>query len=113
MKTLTTIAKVAALSVGLGVTGLAQAELETAQLENVKFTGDVRYAGYCKAILENNVSAIRQFANRSVGEVAGSRRGVIRLVSSENGVTCNGKNLVEFSLEKNATDVHAFLVAQR
>ena len=113
MKALTTSAKVAALSAGLAVTGLVHAEIQTAALENVKFIGDVRYAGYCKAILEDNVSAIRQVANRSVGEVAGSRRGVIRLVSSDNGVTCNGKNLVQFSLEKNATDVHAYLVAQR
>ncbi|WP_100656525.1 DUF3718 domain-containing protein [Alteromonas flava] len=86
---------------------------ETTPAENVKYTGDVRFAGFCKAVLENSVTSIQHFATRSVGEVAASRRAVIRAVAADNGVTCNGKTLIEFSLEKNATDVHAFLVAQR
>ncbi len=102
----------AALSL-LAISPFASAATEQSLTESVKFTGDTKYASFCKAVLENSVSSIRQSAMRSVGEVAPSRRSVIRVVSADDGVTCNGKTLIEFSVEKNATDVHAFLVAQR
>ena len=110
MKTLKTIAVISAMT----VSAMAAASTEdTASLDNVKYTGDMKYAGFCKAVLENSVDGLRLVANRSVGEVAASRRGVIRAVTADNGVTCNGKSLIEFSIEKNAGDVHAFLIAQR
>lgn len=103
----------AALSL-LAISPFAAASTEQDSMTHaVKYTGDTKFASFCKAVIENSVSSIRQSANRSIGEVTPSRRGVIRVVSADDGVTCNGKTLIEFSVEKNATDVHAFLVAQR
>lgn len=114
MNTLKNNIKTIAALTALALSSAATASTEDASsLDNVKYTGDMKYAGFCKAVVENSVDGLRLVANRSVGDVAASRRGVIRAVTADNGVTCNGKSLIEFSIEKNAGDVHAFLVAQR
>ncbi|WP_100643156.1 DUF3718 domain-containing protein [Alteromonas facilis] len=96
------------------LTGNARAHTnETEVAKPLRFIGDVRYAGFCKAVIEDNVTSIKRHARLNVGEVAPSRQEVLRAVSADNGVTCNGKTLIEFSLEKNATEVYSFLVAQR
>ena len=85
----------------------------THSIAKIKFTGDTEYSGFCKAIVENDVDTLLSQAARIVGKVAPSRRGVMRVVTSEAGVTCKGKSLLEFSEEKQANDVYAYLVAQR
>jgi len=98
---------------------LTSAAIQAHEIENqptvtkIKFVGDTQFSGFCQAIVDNNIETLLSQAARVVGKVAPSRRGVIRVVTSEDGVTCNGKSLIEFSEEKDATDVYAYLIAQR
>jgi len=79
----------------------------------VKFTGDTQFSGFCQAVVDDNVDILLNQAARVVGKIASSRRNVIKLMTSNAGVTCNGKSLIEFSEQKSANDVHVYLVAQR
>ncbi|MBT0585480.1 DUF3718 domain-containing protein [Alteromonas oceanisediminis] len=82
------------------------------ETRDIRFVGDTQYAGFCQAIVQDDVIKLRKQASRKVGRLAGSQRGVLRAVTSEQGVTCNGKTLIEFSQDKQAEDVHAYLLAQ-
>ena len=109
-----TLFKLACASVVLASASFtAQAHNETApEQAAVKFVGDTQFSGFCQAVVENDLATLKNQTARNVGKVAASRRGVIRAVAGDQGVTCNGKSLIEFSEEKNAADVRAYLVAQ-
>lgn len=77
--------------------------------KNYVFKGDRSYAGFCKAAANDNVKLLRRsFANK-VGVVAGSKRDVYRILLTPENLTCNGVSLVEFSKQRNAEQVLAYL----
>lgn len=95
-----------------GVIALA-GQAHAAQPEkDVRFVGDTQFSGFCKAIVQDDVRILRSAVARNVGRIGTSQREVIRLVTAENGLTCNGTSLIDFSVERHASDVHDFLVAR-
>lgn len=75
----------------------------------VVFKGDKSYASFCRAVTEDNVRLIHNSFRNKVGIVAESRRDVYRKLLDTENLSCNGKNLVEFSKERAAAEVLAYL----
>ncbi|GAC16111.1 DUF3718 domain-containing protein [Aliiglaciecola lipolytica] len=88
------------------------ASAATSSAENVKFVGDLEYASFCKAVINNDVELFKISLNRFVGELGSSRQRVLKRVLADNNVTCSGQSLVEFSAKRNATQVGSFITAQ-
>lgn len=80
--------------------------------KEVRFEGDKKFAGFCKAAVKDDVRILRSTLARNVGSVGASQREVLRLVTAEGGMTCNGENLVKFAKERNADAVVEY-IAQR
>ncbi len=78
----------------------------------VRFEGDVQFANFCKAVVLDDVRILRSSLARNVGRIGGSQREVLRLVTAEDGLTCNGTNLVEFSRQREANSVYQYLTAR-
>ena len=77
-----------------------------------RFIGDTQFAGFCKAVATDDVRALRVNLSRNVGRIAATEREVLRMVTAEDGLTCNGENLVDFSVQREASDVHEFLTSR-
>ena len=76
-----------------------------------KYTGDVEFAKCCQAVVTDDLRLLKSSLSRKVGVLAGSRKDVLNLLIDE-GMTCNGSDLIEFSKQRDADDVHAYLVAK-
>lgn len=76
---------------------------------NIRYVGDVEFASYCAAVVEDNVSMLKKAISSQVGSVAMNRRGVLRKVVAAEGVSCNGISLIEFSEQYKASEVNTFL----
>ncbi len=58
------------------------------------------------------VRVLRSSLSRNVGRIGASQREVLRMVTSEEGLTCNGSSLIEFSVERHADAVHEYLTSR-
>lgn len=76
--------------------------------QKYRFEGDVKYAAYCKAILNDDLSLLKRSIRREVGDLASNERSVVRILLSDYGVKCDGENLVEFSIQRDAPAVYAY-----
>ena len=79
---------------------------------DVRFVGETQFAGFCKAIINDDVRVVRSSLSRNVGRIGASQREVLRMVTSEEGLTCNGSSLIEFSVERHADAVHDYLMSR-
>lgn len=77
-----------------------------------RFAGDTAYSGFCKAVVTNDVDMFKRSLRSKVGLVAPSTRDVLRKLVSTDGMTCNGINLIEFSKQREASEVYAFLTRE-
>ncbi len=91
----------------------AMTSTEESNSKAYRFEGDVQYASFCKAVLDDDVELLQQSIRGKVGKVASSSGGVLRLLLSEAGVTCDGANLVEFSQQRKSEQVNAFFASVR
>lgn len=73
------------------------------------FAGDIQFAHFCQAILQDDLSLLRKSVKQQVGELATTRRGVLKRLVSKGGVTCDGSDLLEFSRQRDASQVYAYL----
>jgi hypothetical protein len=85
----------------------ANAEMKSAA--NYKFSGDIPYADFCKAVVTDDLSLLKRSVRSKVGEVASSTKDVLRKLVSESGMKCNDTDLLEFSKQREAKDVEAYL----
>lgn len=76
---------------------------------NFKFVGDTQYASFCKAVLNDNVKLFKRSLNRFVGPLGTNRKIVLERVLDDNNVQCAGQGIVEFSQQRNASKVAAYL----
>ncbi|NCP65079.1 MAG: DUF3718 domain-containing protein [Paraglaciecola sp.] len=74
-----------------------------------KFKGDQAYSNFCKAVLTDDVDLLKRSIRSKVGDVATSRKEVLRKLISTDGMTCNDISLVEFSKQREAKEVYAYL----
>ena len=96
----------------LGLSMLFAAAVANAGMKpskEVRFVGDVNYSTFCKAAVEDNVTMLKRALTQKVGDVAPSRRAVLKKLVAEDGMSCDGFSLVEFSKQRGAQDVYAFL----
>ncbi|WJG11112.1 hypothetical protein [Aliiglaciecola sp. LCG003] len=77
-----------------------------------RFEGDVFYAGYCQAVLEDNVKLMESKIRSHVGKVASTPKAVTKAILAHNGITCDGMDLVTFSKQRHATEIYAYLRAK-
>lgn len=75
----------------------------------VRYIGDTQYAGFCNAVVKDDIRLLRVSVARNVGLVGASQREVLRTISAEDGVTCNGVSLIEFSKQRKADSVYQYL----
>ncbi|MCC2617328.1 hypothetical protein LJ739_13830 [Aestuariibacter halophilus] len=90
----------------LGLTLSVQASVQD---NNIKYVGDTHYAGFCKAVVTDNVVLFKRAINRFVGTLGGSQKDVLQRVLENNSVTCAGEGLKDFSNQRNAMQVAAFI----
>ncbi len=106
MKALKTLIAAAAF------TTVASSALAATPEKEYRFVGDTQFSGFCKAIVMDDVKALRTSLARSVGLIGASQREVLRLVTAEDGLTCNGASLIDFSVQRDASAVHQFLTSR-
>tara|TARA_Y100000296_G_scaffold48247_1_gene55278 strand:- start:163 stop:492 length:330 start_codon:yes stop_codon:yes gene_type:complete len=78
----------------------------------IRFTGETQFAGFCKAVVNDDVRVLRSSLSRNVGRIGASQREVLRLVTADEGLTCNGSSLIEFSVERDASAVYEYLTSR-
>ncbi len=105
MKLLKTLAATAALSFAFNA-------VAAGPQKDVRFVGDTQFAGFCKAIVLDDVKVLRSSLSRNVGRIGASQREVLRLVTSEDGLTCNGISLIDFAVERDAMAVREYLTSR-
>ncbi|GAB5380567.1 MAG: hypothetical protein Alis3KO_18980 [Aliiglaciecola sp.] len=95
----------------IAITALAAMSANASMFDSneYRFKGDTYFAGFCKAVLMDDVKMLKHQLRSQVGKVAGSTDGVKRAVTSVNGVQCDGKDLITFSKEREANSVLAYL----
>lgn len=91
----------------LGVAFSANAKMESAK--SFKFSGDTDYASFCKAVITDDVELLKRSIRDKVGEVASSSKHVLQKLIAADGMKCNDVNLVEFSQQREAKAVNAYL----
>lgn len=89
----------------------ANAALESKS--KVKYKGDLEYSSFCEAVVTDDVEMLKKNLRSQVGKLAGTQKRVKTLLMSDEGVKCNGTNLKEFSKERAAKQVAAFLQAKK
>ena len=99
------------LASALTLSFAANAHLVEETNSNIRYVGDTEYAGFCKAVIEDNVAMFKSKLAHKVGTIAPSRRAVLKKLTSEEGMSCNGESLVDFSKQYNATQVNAYLTS--
>jgi len=96
------------LLVSLALSAFA-AKAHTESDSSYRFAGDHEYARFCKAVVTDDVKMLKRSITGKVGLVAGSRKNVLRKLLSEDGLKCNGSDLIKFSKEREAFKVNAYL----
>lgn len=85
----------------------ANASMESAA--NFKFVGDTEFSGFCKAVLDDNVSLFKRSVRGFVGPLGVTRQDVLKRVLKDDSVSCAGKGLIEFTKQRDAKQVAEFL----
>lgn len=84
----------------------ANAHIESAA--KYKFSGDISYASFCRAVVTDDVELLKRSIRHKVGTLASSSHDVLRKVVAEDGIKCNNTDIVEFSKQRQAKQVYAF-----
>ena len=90
----------------LVIASSANATIET---KGTEYAGDKAYSGFCKAVVNDDLGLLKRNIVKKVGVVSDSRKGVMRKLLSETGMTCNGMDLIRFSQQREASEVYAYL----
>ena len=96
---------VLATLVSLSVSSFANAGMQ----KNVVYVGDLDYAGFCKAVVNDNVGMFKRSIRRFVGPLGGSRQDVLKRVLKDDNVQCSGTGITKFAEQRNATQVVEFI----
>ena len=77
--------------------------------QTYRFAGDQGYSKFCKAVLTDDLRMLKRSITQKVGLLASSRKDVLQKLLSINGMKCNGIDLIEFSEQRKASEVNAYL----
>lgn len=73
------------------------------------FKGDRGYLSFCRAVVEDNVRLLNSSFKNKIGVVATNKKEVVKALMDSENLSCNGKGIMEFSKEREATQVLAYL----
>lgn len=73
------------------------------------FVGDKEFAGFCKAVVENDLALFKRSLAKKVGLVGVTRDAVKAKILADNNVTCAGQDLASFAKRRNATNIIAYI----
>lgn len=76
---------------------------------NVKFVGDTEYAGFCKAVMNDNVVLFKRSLKRFVGPLGGTRQDVLERVLQNDNVQCAGQGIADFAQQRDAEQVSQYI----
>ena len=74
-----------------------------------KFEGVTELAGFCEAIVTDNVDLFKKSVEQQTGILAKTERQTLDAVLQTKTVSCSNQNLVSFSQQRKATNVLAFI----
>lgn len=74
-----------------------------------KFVGDTQYAGFCEAVITDNVELFKQNLAQHAPILSVTKKGVLNSVLAAKKITCSNQDLVAFSQQRNATNILAFI----
>jgi hypothetical protein len=77
--------------------------------DTVKYAGDLEYKNFCEAVVKDDVNMLKRNVRSKVGIVANSRQAVLETLISDDGMECNGFDLMSFSEQRKATQVYKYL----
>ena len=89
------------------------ASASTKATESVKFQGDMKYASFCEAVVNDDIKLFKVALSNLVGDLGYSEKFVLKRVSTKNGVKCGGQNLIEFSENRSADRVLSYIKSKR
>lgn len=85
------------------------ASFTNAAEKEVKFVGDLAYAGFCKAVVNDNVGMFKRSVRQFVGPLGGTKQDVLERVLRNDNVQCSGKGIAQFAEQRDAKNVVAYL----
>ncbi|MFQ3219347.1 MAG: hypothetical protein ACI8R9_001643 [Paraglaciecola sp.] len=74
-----------------------------------KFVGDTQYAGFCEAVITDNVDLFKKSLAQHKRILSGNKSGLSDTVWAAKKISCSEQNLVSFSQQRNATNILAFI----
>ena len=86
----------------------ASAKLDSSD-ENVKYSGDLAYSNFCEAVVKDDVNMLKRGVRNKIGVVASTSQRVLKKLIAEDGMACNGIDLVSFSEQRKASKVYNYL----
>jgi hypothetical protein len=75
----------------------------------VKYAGDLEYSNFCDAVVKDDVNMLKRNVRKKVGVVASSSQAVLKKLTAVDGMECNGVDLLSFSEQRKASQVHKYL----
>ncbi|MBU3004848.1 DUF3718 domain-containing protein [Paraglaciecola arctica] len=81
--------------------------------DKVKYAGDLAYANFCEAVVKDDVNMLKKSVRSKIGVVARSNQSVLKKLTAENGMSCNGVDLLSFSEQRNASKVFDYLTSTK
>ena len=92
---------------------LSAKKAEAVPTKRFSFIDDTQYTSFCKAVITNNVNLFKRAVRTQIGFLATNRKDVLEIVLDTNNVQCAGVGIVEFSEQRNATEVVEFISNKR
>lgn len=93
----------------LGIVSSAAISANEVQVKEVQYQGDLNYSRFCAAVVNDDLAMFKRALRSKVGTLAPSQKLLLEKIVSEQGVKCNGFDLVRFSMQRQATQLHAYL----
>ncbi|MFT5838106.1 MAG: hypothetical protein ACI9UT_000597 [Flavobacteriales bacterium] len=102
--------KLIALSMALCV---MNASAKLGSPAKVKYAGDLDYKNFCEAVVNDDVNMLKRSIRQKIGVLASNNQGVLKHLTAEGGMECNGFDLVSFSEQRKAANVSKYLAKKK
>ncbi|MFT6777581.1 MAG: hypothetical protein ACJAV1_001500 [Paraglaciecola sp.] len=76
---------------------------------NVKYAGDLDYKKFCEAVVKDDVNMFKRSVRKKIGVLANNNQSVLKHLTAQDGMECNGVDLMSFSQQRKASNVYKYL----
>lgn len=77
--------------------------------DNVKYAGDLDFKNFCEAVVKDDPKMLKRNLRNKVGVISSDYTFVLKRLLANDGMQCNGLDLVAFSKQRGASKVLAYL----